>query len=92
MSSTYSAISASNLKQSINVHLKYLTSSVNPSLKESTFPDELKQSKVITVFKNLTLYRRRIRDEWVYYCAYQKSIREIERKRERERERGRKRE
>ena len=83
-SSTYSAISASNLKQSIEVNLKYLTSTVNHCLKESTFPDELKQSKVITVYKNLALYRRRIIDKWVYYRAYQKSLRERERGRERE--------
>ena len=62
-SSTYSAISASNLKQSIGVDLKYLTSTVNHSLKEATFPDELIQSKVIAAYKKLTLYRRRIRDK-----------------------------
>ena len=50
-SSTYGAISASILKQTIEVHLKYLTSTVNHSLKESTFPDELKQSEVISVYK-----------------------------------------
>ena len=59
--------------------MKYLTSIINHSVKESTFPDELKQSKVITAYKNLTLYRRRIRDELVYYCTYQKSLRERER-------------
>ena len=56
-----------------------MTSTINHYLKESTFPE---QSKVITAYKNLTLYRRRIRDEWVYYCAYQKSLRERDRERE----------
>ena len=77
-SSTCSAISANNLKQSIEVHLKCLTSTVNHSLKESTFPDELKQCKVIKVYKNLIVYRRRIIEKWVYYHAYQKSLRERE--------------
>ena len=46
-SSTYGAIPTSILKQTIEVHLKYLTNSINHSLKESTFPDKLKQSEVI---------------------------------------------
>ena len=53
-------IPASILKQTIEVHLKYLTNTINHSLKESTFPDELEQSEVTPVYKNLTLYRRRI--------------------------------
>ena len=52
-SSTYGAIPASILKQTIEVHLKYLTNTINNSLKESTFPDELKQSEVIPVYKKL---------------------------------------
>ena len=51
--STYGAIPASILKQSIEVHLKYLTSNINHYLKESTFPDELKQSEVISVYMKL---------------------------------------
>ena len=39
--------------------MKYLTNTVNHCLKESTFPDELKQSKVITVYRNLTRYRKK---------------------------------
>ena len=67
MSSTCSAIFASNLKESTEVHLKCLTSTVNHPLKKSTFPDELKQCKVITVSKNLTLYRRKIIDKGFWY-------------------------
>ena len=52
-SSTYGAIPASILKQTIEVHLKYLTNTINHSLKESTFCDELKQSEVILVYKKL---------------------------------------
>ena len=50
-SSTYDAIPESILKQTIEVHLKYLTNTINHSLKESTFPDELKQFEVISVYK-----------------------------------------
>ena len=39
-SCTYGTIPASILKQSMEVHLKYLTSTINHSLKESTFPDK----------------------------------------------------
>ena len=52
-SSTYGAIPASILKQTTGVHLKYLTNTINSFLKESTFPDELKQSEVIPVYKKL---------------------------------------
>ena len=52
-SSMYGAIPASILKQTIEVHLKYLTNTINHSLTESTFPDELKQSEVIPVYKKL---------------------------------------
>ena len=52
-SSTYGAIPANILKQTIEVHLKYLTNTINHSLKESTFLDELKQSEVIPVYKKL---------------------------------------
>ena len=52
-SSTHGAIPGSILKQTIEVHLKYLTKTINHSLKESTFPDELKQSEVIPVYKKL---------------------------------------
>ena len=48
-SSTYGAIPASILTQTKEVHLKYLTNNINHSLKEFTFPDELKQSEVISV-------------------------------------------
>ena len=33
--------------------MKYLTNNINHSLKESTFPDELKQSEVIPAYKKL---------------------------------------
>ena len=42
--STHDAIPASILKQTIEVHLKYLRNTINHFLKESIFPDELKQS------------------------------------------------
>ena len=40
------------------VHLKYLTKSINHSLKGSTFSDELKQSEVIPVYKKLDLLQK----------------------------------
>ena len=52
-SSTYGTMPASILKQTIEVNLKYLTNSINHSLKKSTFPHELKQSDIIPVYKKL---------------------------------------
>ena len=52
-SSTYVAIPSSILKQTIEVHLKDLTNTINNSLKESTFADKSKQSEVIPVYKKL---------------------------------------
>ena len=61
--STYGAIPASILKQTIEVHLKHLTNTINHSLKESTILGELKKYEVIPVYKKLTLYRWRIMDQ-----------------------------
>ena len=41
-SSAYGAISANILRQSTKIHWEYLTNTINHSLKESTFPGELK--------------------------------------------------
>ena len=56
----YGAIPASILKQYIElgVHLKYLTNTTNYSLKNSNFPDELKQSEVIPLYKKLDLFTK----------------------------------
>ena len=51
--STYGAIPPSILKQTIEIHLKHLTNTIDNSLKESTFPEELKQSGAIPVYKKL---------------------------------------
>ena len=51
--STYGSIPASILKQCVDVYLPYLTDSVNYLLRENTFPEELKHSDVIPVYKKL---------------------------------------
>ena len=53
ISSTHGGIPASLVKQTIEVNLKYLTNTISHSLKESNFPDELKQSEVMPVYKKL---------------------------------------
>ena len=40
-------------KQCIDAYLPYLTDSINYSLRESTFPEELKHSEVISVYKKI---------------------------------------
>ena len=51
--STYGLIPATILKQCIDAYLPYLTFSINYSLRESTFPKELKHSEVIPVYMKL---------------------------------------
>ena len=76
VSFTYAPSQMNIIKQSKEVHLKYLTNTINYSLTRSTFHNELKQSEVIPVNKKLPIYRRRFIDSRVYYRIYQKSLRE----------------
>ena len=50
-SSTYGWIPASMLKQCLDACLPNLTDSINCSLRESTFPEKLKHSEVILLYK-----------------------------------------
>ena len=52
-SSTYGSIPANMLKQCVNAYLPHLTNSINHSFQHSSFPQELKLSKVIPVYKKL---------------------------------------
>ena len=51
--STYGSIPAVILKQCVNPYLPHLTNSINYSFQHSTFPQELKFSKVIPLYKKL---------------------------------------
>ena len=57
-SSIYGSIPASILKQCVDAYLPYLIDSINYSLRESTFPEELKHSEVIPVYKKLDLLKK----------------------------------
>ena len=46
-SSIYGSIPASILKQCVDAYLPYLTVTINYSLRQNTFPEELKSPKVI---------------------------------------------
>ena len=50
-SSTYDFISVTILKQYVNAYLPHLTNSINYSIQHSSFPQELKISEVIPVYK-----------------------------------------
>ena len=52
-SSTYGSIPATILKQCVNAYLPHLTNSINYSIQHSSFPQELKLSEVIPVYKKL---------------------------------------
>ena len=47
------SIPASILKQCVDAYLPYLTVSINYSLRKNTFPEKLKYSKVIPLWKKL---------------------------------------
>ena len=51
--STSGTIPVTILKQTIEVHLQHLTNAINHSLQTNCFPDKLKQSEVIPVYKML---------------------------------------
>ena len=52
-SSSSKEISATILKQSVQINLPFLTNCINHSFVGNKFPDELKQSEVIPLNKNL---------------------------------------
>ena len=52
-SSTYGSVPATILKQCVNAYLPNLTNSINYSIQHSSFPQELKLSEVIPVYKKL---------------------------------------
>ena len=73
-SSTYGDIPATILKRTLGVHLKYLTNTINHSLKESTFLDEIKHSKVIPVYKNLDPLQKKNYRPVSFITAHIKSL------------------
>ena len=52
-SSTYGSIPASILKQCVDAYLPYSTVTINYSLRENIFPERLKHSEVIPLYKKL---------------------------------------
>lgn len=58
-SSAIKSIPASILKQSAHIYLPFLSKSINHSLYENTFPDELKQSQVIPLYKKTRSVKER---------------------------------
>ena len=50
-SSTYGSIPASILEECVDAYLSYLTVTINYSLRENIFPEELKRSEMIPLYK-----------------------------------------
>ena len=57
-SSTYGSTLAAILKQCVNAYLPHLTNSINYSIQHSSFPQELKLSKVIPMYMKLDPLQR----------------------------------
>ena len=51
--STYRLVPRSILRQCVDAYLPYFIDSINYSLKESAFPEELEHSEVISIYKEL---------------------------------------
>ena len=49
--STNGSIPATILKQYVNVYLPFLTKAINYAITENTFPEQLKKSEVIPLYK-----------------------------------------
>ena len=52
-SSTSGTIPLTFLKQNVDVNLQHFENTINHTLQENCFPDKLKQSEVIPVYKKL---------------------------------------
>ena len=61
-SSSSKAIPAAILKQSVHIYLPFLTNCINHSFVANKFPDELKLSEVIPLYKKLDPFRKRTID------------------------------
>ena len=61
-SPTYGSIPATILKQCVNSYLSHLTNSINYSIQHSSFPQELKLSEVIPMYKKIDPLQRRTID------------------------------
>ena len=72
----YGSIPTSILKQSVDAYLPYVTDSINYSSRESTFPEELKHSEVIPLYKKYYPLKKRITDQLASYLMYQRFLRE----------------
>ena len=57
-SSTHGPIPTTILKQYVNAYLPHPTNSINYSIQHSNFPEEMKLSEVIPVYKKLDLLQR----------------------------------
>ena len=53
------AILATILKQSVHIYLPFLTNCINHSFVANKFPDELKQSEVIPLYKKTRSFKER---------------------------------
>ena len=76
-SSTYGSIPATILKQCVNAYLPHLTNSINYSIQHSNFPQELKLSEVIPVYKKLDPLQKENYRPVSLLTHYQRFLREL---------------
>ena len=72
-SSTDGSVPGSILKQCVDVYLSYLTVTINYSLRENIFPEELKSFEVIPLYKKLDPLKKEITDQLAFCLTFQRS-------------------
>ena len=74
ISSPRSSIPATILKESIEIHLSFLTNPINYTIKNGEFPDKLKNSEVIPLHEKEDSLRRKSTDQSAYCHMYQRLL------------------
>ena len=64
------------LKSTVDIHLPFITNSINLSIENGCFPEELKLAEVSPIFKKKDDVTKRITGLSVFYRVYQRFLKE----------------
>ena len=69
-------ISVDILKSTVDIHLPFITNSINLSIEKGCFPEELKLAEVSPIFKKKDDLEEEITDLPLFYGMYQRFLKE----------------